>query len=186
MSSSKTKFVMSKETDKFVDISITQLMASLLSSLTFKRLGKMINTSIKSTLIDKPWSPTPDNIISTKYNIKKDLFNLICWIIYPCGQLDDTSIVKLPKSNAEKVLCQNIECLLPNSKPLLDQALLSLKVHRRTGSSDVIHTLLTLGYGISYTEISFIEDKWADWVESQSTIVPSNIKKTKHSSYSCR
>ena len=74
-------------------------MSSLPSSLTFKRLGKMINASIKSTLTDKPWPPTPDNI-STKYNINKDLFNLICWTVYPCGQLDDIGMVKLPKSKA--------------------------------------------------------------------------------------
>ena len=65
-------------------------------------------------LTDKPWSPTLDDIISTKYDISKDLFNLICWIIYPCGQRDDTDMVKLPKSKPEKVtkICQNIECLL--------------------------------------------------------------------------
>ena len=85
MGSSKTEFVMSEETDKFVDISNIQLMSSLPSSWIFKRLGKMINTSIKSTLTDKPWPPTPDDIIPTKYNINKDLFHSICWIIYPSG-----------------------------------------------------------------------------------------------------
>ena len=52
MSSSKTEFVMSKETNKFVDISNIQLMSSLPSSLTFKGLEKMINASIKSTATD--------------------------------------------------------------------------------------------------------------------------------------
>ena len=58
----------------------------------------------------------------------------ISWIIYPCGQLDDTGLVKLPKSKAEKVLqlYQDIESLLPNTKPSLDQALLSLIMHRKT------------------------------------------------------
>ena len=75
------------------------------------------------------------------------MFDLISWIIYPCGQLDDTGLVKLPKSKAEKVLpvCQNIESLLPNTEPLLDQGLLSLKMPRKTGSSDVINTLHKLG-----------------------------------------
>ena len=82
ISSSKTEFVMSKNTDKFVDIWNIQLMSSLPSSLTFNRLEKMISTSIKSTLIDKPWPPTPDNIISTKYNINKDLFNLIVYTLF--------------------------------------------------------------------------------------------------------
>ena len=71
MGSSKTEFVMSEETDQFVDISNIQLMSSLPSSWIFKRPGKMINTSIKSTITDKPWPPTPDDIIPTKYNINK-------------------------------------------------------------------------------------------------------------------
>ena len=49
-------------------------------------------------------------------------------------------------------------------------------MHRKTGSSDVIDTLHKLGYGISYTETLLIEDKWAEWAEAQSTIIPSNIK----------
>ena len=84
-------------------------------------MGKIINASIKSTLSEKPWPPTPDDIISTKYEIK-----------YTCGQLNDTGLVMLPKWKAEKVLqvCQNIESLLPNTKPSLDQVLLSLTIHR--------------------------------------------------------
>ena len=66
MSSSKTEFFMSKETDKIADISNISLMSSLPSSLAFETLGKMINTLIKSTLTDKPWPPTPDAIILTK------------------------------------------------------------------------------------------------------------------------
>ena len=58
MSSSRREFIMSKETDKFVDVSNIQLKSSLPSTLTFKRLGKMINTAIKSILSDKPWPPT--------------------------------------------------------------------------------------------------------------------------------
>ena len=106
------------------------------------------------------------------------MFNLVSWIVYPCGQLDDTGLVKLPKSKAEKVLpvCQNIESLLPNTKPSLDQALLSLTMHRKTGSSDVIDTLYKLGYGISYTVTLFIEDKWTQRAEAQPTIIYSSIK----------
>ena len=119
-------------------------------------MGNIINASIKSTLNEKPWPPTPDNIISAKYKINKHLFNLISRIIYPCGQLDDTGLVKLPKSNTEKVLhvCQNIPSLFY-------QTLLPLTLHRKTGSSDIIDTLHKLGYDISYTETLFTEDKWA-------------------------
>ena len=80
------------------------------------------------------------------------------WVIYSSGQLYDTGMVKLPKSKVEKVIqiCQNKECLLPNTKPLL--ALLSLTMDRPTGFDDVIKTLNKLGYGISRTEALFIED----------------------------
>ena len=66
------------------------------------------------------------------------------WVIYSSGQLYDTGMVKLPKSKVEKVIqiCQNKECLLPNTKPLL--ALLSLKMYWPTGSDDVIMTLINL------------------------------------------
>ena len=67
--SSKIEFVMSTVTDQFVDNSNVQLMSSLASSLNFKRLGKMINTSIKSTLTDKRLPQTPDDIISTRHNV---------------------------------------------------------------------------------------------------------------------
>ena len=70
-------------------------------------------------------------------------------------------------------MCQNKECLLPKTKPLL--ALLSLKMNRPTGSDDVIKTLNKLGHEISYTEALFIEGNWADWAEWQSTIIPSSI-----------
>ena len=60
----------------------------------------------------------------------------------------------LPKSKAQKVsqITQNITSLLPNALPSLDQIILSLPMHRKTGSSDVIDTLPCLGHGISYSE----------------------------------
>ena len=102
-------------------------------------MGKKVNASIKSNLSEKPWPPTPDDIISTKYEINKGFFNLTSWITYPCGQLDDTGVVKLSKSKAEKVLqvSKNIEPPLPNTIQSLHQALLPLTMHRRSGSSGV-------------------------------------------------
>ena len=46
---------------------------------------------------------------------------------------------------------------MPNAKSLLDQALLSLTMHQKTGSSGVVNTLHYLGYGISYKETVFID-----------------------------
>ena len=45
---------MSKESGKIVDFGNIQLFYSLLNFLTFKKMGMIINTSIKSTLSEKP------------------------------------------------------------------------------------------------------------------------------------
>ena len=58
----------------------------------------------------------------------------------------------------------------------MDQALFSLTTHRKTGSSNVADTFCKLGHAILYTGTVFIEGKCAKWAESQSTIIPSNIK----------
>ena len=50
-------------------------------------------------------------------------------------------------------------------------------MYRKTGSSIVINDLHKLGHGISYTETQFIQDKWVEWSEKQSSYIPSNIKK---------
>ena len=70
----------------------------------------------------------------------------------------------LPKSKAQKVLqiTRNITALLPNALPLKDQVLLSLTMHRKTGSSDVLDTLHRLRHGISYSETLFVQDKCAE------------------------
>ena len=59
--------------------------------------------------------------------------------------------------------------------PSKDQVLLSLTMHLKTGSSDVVDTLHRLGHGISYSETLFVEDKWAEWSQYQSNLILSNI-----------
>ena len=44
--------------------------------------------------------------------------------------------------------------------------MLSLTMHRMTGSSNVVATLHKLGDGLSYTNTILMEDKWADWAEN--------------------
>ena len=41
----------------------------------------------------------------------------------------------------------------------------------------VINDLKKLGAGISNTETMFIQDKWTEWTENCSSIIPPNIKK---------
>ena len=45
------------------------------------------------------------------------------------------------------------------------------------GSSTVIDDLHKFCRGISYTKTKFIEGKWAEWSEQQSSLRPSNIEK---------
>ena len=40
-----------------------------------------------------------------------------------------------------------------------------------TGSNDTLHRL---GHGISYSE-TFVEEKWTEWSQYQSNLIPSNI-----------
>ena len=54
---------------------------------------------------------------------------------------------------------------------------MSLVLHRKTGSKDVVDLIHHLGHGLSYTETIFVEDKWAEWDEQQSSCIPSNIVK---------
>ena len=50
-------------------------------------------------------------------------------------------------------------------------------MYRKTGSSTLIDDLHKFGHGISYTETKFIEGKWAEWSEQQSSLLPCNIEK---------
>ena len=108
--------------------------------------------------------------------------NELSWIVNPTAPLCDNGRVQLSESKTAKIIqiCQDIQALLPNAQPSLDQVLLSLTMHRKTGSSSVINTLHRMGYGISYTDTIFIEDKWAEWSEKQHSYIPTNIKEGVH------
>ena len=102
---------------------------------------------------------------------------LIASIVSPNSTLHENGTVKLSKFKATKVskICDDIETLIPDAKPSLSQVLLSLNIYRKTGSSEVIRDLHRIGRGLSYTETKFIEDKWAEWSENQSKLVPNNV-----------
>ena len=140
-----------------------------------RKLHETVTKSKKK--IDLP--PTPQEIIENKDPCHPNTYNHIAWMVNPNASMGTQCLVKLSKSKALKVLqiSQNIESLMPNSPPSLDQLLLSLTLHRKTGSSDVINTLNRLGYGVPYTEVCFVEDKWAEWDEKQNCSIPSNITK---------
>ena len=93
----------------------------------------------------------------------------------------DKGITRLSPSKAVKTvkICENIESWIPSRKPSLSQVLLSLTLHRATGSSNVVKDILHYGHGISYDETIFVQDKWAEWCEKQSSLIPSNIESRK-------
>jgi hypothetical protein len=147
--------------------------------VSLKNTARTIHISIKDTRKHMSWPPTPQVILEQNRNINTDLYNELCWIVNPDARLDDNGRVQLSQSKSAKVhqICQDIQAMLPNAQPSLDQVLLSLTIHRKTGSSAVVDTLHSLGYGTSYTETVFIEDKWAEWSEKQHSSIPSNIVK---------
>ena len=77
-----------------------------------------------------------------------------------------------PKGKERKYTNLYIKSMLPNSKPALDQVLLSVSLHAKTGSQDVVDTVHRLGYGISYTDTIFVQDRWAEWSTNRCSIIP--------------
>ena len=89
--------------------------------------------------------------------------------------------VNLSTNKAIKVrqICENIQSLVPFAQPTLGQVLLSLNMYSQTGSKHIVDDLHRLSHGISYTEILFVNDKWAEWAQNQSSIILSKIAKKK-------
>lgn len=119
--------------------------------MSLKSTARTIHESIKETMGVRPWPPTPQDIIGTEPYINTDLYNELAWIVDPTARLNNSGHVQVSETKAIKLqhLCQDIQALLPESQPSLDQVLLSLKMHRKTGSSGVVDTMHRLGYGIS-------------------------------------
>ena len=102
------------------------------------------------------------------------------WIIDPCAPIGEDGMVKISskrKSLKIQQISRNLVSLMPSAQPSLDQVLLSMILHRKTGSRDVVDTIHLLGYGISYTQTLFMEDKWAEWDRGQNRSIPANITK---------
>ena len=72
---------------------------------------------------------------------------------------------------------QYLQSIFPHFQSSLDQFLLSLTLHRKTGSSDVVGIFNRLEYGVPYTELLFGLNIWAKWASKQKTHIPSNVKK---------
>ena len=125
-----------------------------------------LHREIRETRFRRPWPPTPQDILQDSNPFHATTFNLIAWIIEPRASVGDDGLIKLTSERKKKKIqqiCRNIESLLPEALPSVDQVLLALILHRKTGSRDVLDILHRLGYCISYTETLFTEDVWAEW-----------------------
>ena len=116
---------------------------------------------MKCDVPNQPWPPTSQNLIEVDDLLNQRLFNLVSWIVSPNLFPGEDGFVKLSHRRAVKVkeICQNIQSLAPSVQPSRSQVSLSMTIYGKTGSKNVINDLHSLGPGISYTELMFIQDK---------------------------
>ena len=151
---SRSEYVFSSENLQRLACLDERNSIGMTKSLALRKAAKIIHDSLNDEACDeKPWPPTSQDILQGNTNVNTDLLNLITWIIYPSAALDGRGEAVLLKRKRTKVhqLVHNIKSLLPKSKPALDQVLLSVTLHAKAGSQDVVDTVDRLGYGISYT-----------------------------------
>ena len=141
---------------------------------SIRNTARMLHTELIDDLENQTqqWPPTPNDIIQSENVVNKYLFNQIAWIIEPNQSLNQDGLANLSDRKTLKVkqMCQNLQSLLPHFQPSLDQLLLSLTLHRKTGSSDVVDILNRLGYGVPYTELLFVLNIWAEWASKERSI----------------
>ena len=151
---------------------------SITNHIQLRSISRSISDEIKCDVPNQPWPPTPQNLIELDDPLNRRLFNLVSWIISPNSYAGKDGFVKFSDRKAIKVkeICQNIQSLVPSIQPSRSQVLLSMTTYGKTGSKNIINDLHHLGLGISYTELMFIQDKWAQWSMGQSRTCPSNIR----------
>ena len=130
------------------------------TSIMVKNLASRITASIKARPnID--WPPTPQEIIESDDDVNMDLYNFLALLVSLDSSFDNTGTVRISESKTTKIIkiCEDIESLVPTRKPSLSQVLLSMTMHRKTASRNVVDTIHDSGHGISYTDTIFIQDK---------------------------
>ena len=146
------------------------------SCLQLKSVARQVSDELKS-FSRSVWPPAPQDLIESKDNVSKLLYNFLAWIACPNAHMGKDGFVKLSANKATVIaqICDNVTALVPFAKPALSQVLLSLSIYAKTGSKLVIDDLKKIGTGISYTETIFILDKWAEWACKQGSLIPGNI-----------
>ena len=116
---------------------------AILDTVLTRTAAQIVHRTVQENKKIRNWPPTPQEIIENKDTCNPTTYNHIAWMVNPNTSLGAEGLAKLPKSKETKVLqiAQNIESLMTHSTPALDQLLLSLTLHRKTGSSDVVNTI---------------------------------------------
>ena len=186
----KSSYNTSSKTSEYVRSSSDELIADCKNaagegiqlSVALRNIDTSISWDIQQRSKENQnlWPPAPEDIIGKgKEKGKICLHFLTALIVSQNSSFAIDGTVKLSKGEATQVtkICSDIESLIPNTTLWLSQVLLSLSMYRKSVSSTVIDALHVFGHGISYTETKFIEDKWAEWLEEQSSLLRSNIEK---------
>ena len=149
----------------------------LSKTAVFRSAEHRLHHELLKRQVKKKWPPTPQDILADKDPFSVDTFNSLAWIVDPHAPVDENGMVSLKlKRKAKKIaqMCRNIESLLPNAQPSLDQVF-SLRLHWKTGAREPIDVASGFGYGLNNTETKFIEDIWEEWDRAQNSNIPSNI-----------
>ena len=182
----KAEYILRSEQMLSADFINSALNGHGISHITLMRnSSRTVHQNIKENMEEGNWPATPQEIIESTSLHNPATFNSVAWMINPDASIGENGLVKVAKNKETKIskICQDIESLMPNAIPSYDQLLLSLTLHRKTGSSDVVDIINDFGHGVPYTEVRFVEDKWAQWDEEQSSIIPSNMVKGVHTTH---
>ena len=183
--SSKTSEYVLSSNDELIDDCVNAAGEGIQLSVALRNIATSISLDIQQRSKENPklWPPVPKDIIG-KSEEKRNicLYNLTALTVSPNSPFNIDGCVKLSKGKATKVtkICSDFASLIPNTMRSLSQVLLSISMYRKMGSSAVNNDLHKFGYGVSYTEKKLIEDKWAEWSEQWSSLLPSNIEKRRY------
>ena len=150
----------------------------LSKSAVFRSAAYRLHNELLKRQEKKPRPPSPQDILADKDPFSVDTFNFLAWIIDPHAPVSEHGMVSLKsKRKAKKIasMSHNLESLLPNGQPSVDQVLFSLRLHWKTGAREPVDIASSFGYGIPYTDTRFCEDVWAEWDRAQNSNIPSNI-----------
>ena len=138
--SSKTSENVLSSSDELITDCLNAAGEGVLLSVAVRNIARLISLDIHQRRKENPklWPPVPQDIIGRSEETGNIcLCNLIALIVSPNSLFDIDVSVKLSKGKATKVtkICSDIESLIPNTTPSLSQVLLSLSMHRKTGTS---------------------------------------------------